>query len=63
MYKVICNKNECANKDAVYYIKEATNPTMCGGCKSDLTPELISQEEYDAVFDYDPFAEIPMEGI
>ena len=41
----------------------ASNPSICGGCKSDLTPQLMNQEEYDAVFDYDPFAEIPMEGI
>jgi hypothetical protein len=63
MYKAICKVNDCKNKDIVYYMSEATNPTMCGDCKSDLTPELMSQEEYDAVFDYDPFAKIPMEGI
>ena len=63
MFKLICNKQECTNKGIAYYMSEATNPTMCGGCKSDLIPELMSQEEYDAVFDYDPFAEIPMEGI
>jgi hypothetical protein len=62
MYKIICNQNECANKDIVYYMPEATNPTMCGGCKSDLKPELMSQEEYDAVFDYDPFAKIETIG-
>jgi len=62
MYKIICNKEFCENKNITYYMKEATNPTMCGGCKSNLIPELMSQEEYDAVFDYDPFAEIEIIG-
>jgi hypothetical protein len=61
MFKLICNKQECANKDIVYYMPEATNPSVCGGCKSNLTPELMGQEEYDAVFDYNPFAVIPID--
>ena len=63
MFKLICKKTNCQNKDVVYYMPNASNPSICGGCKSDLTPQLMNQEEYDAVFDYDPFAEIPMEGI
>ena len=58
MFKLICNQNECANKDVIYYMPEATNPTMCGACKEDITPIKITQEEYELVFDYDPFATI-----
>jgi hypothetical protein len=58
MFKLICNKEECANKDIIYYIPDATNPSMCGGCKQDIVPVEMSQEEFDEVFDYDPFATI-----
>jgi hypothetical protein len=60
MFKAICIKDNCDNKDVVYYMPEATNPTMCGGCKEDITPIEMTQEEYDSVFDYDPFAVIPL---
>ena len=60
MLKLICNKEECANKNIPYYMKEATNPSMCGGCKEDITPIEMTQEEYDSVFDYDPFAVTPL---
>ena len=62
MFKLICEKENCNNKDVVYYMPEATNPTMCGGCKQDIVPVEMSQQEFDEVFDYDPFAVIPMEG-
>jgi hypothetical protein len=58
MLKLICNQNECANKNIPYYMKEATNPSMCGGCKQSIIPVEMSQEEFDVVFDYDPFATI-----
>jgi hypothetical protein len=41
---------------------DASNPTMCGGCKQGIVPIEMSQAEFDDVFDYDPFAVIPMEG-
>jgi hypothetical protein len=62
MLKLICNKEECGNKDIVYYMPEVTNPSMCGGCKQGIVPIEMSQAEYDDVFDYDPFAIIPMNG-
>jgi hypothetical protein len=61
MYKIICKQHGCSNKDINYYMPEATNPTICGGCKSSLVPKLMSQEEYNQVFDYDPFLEIPLQ--
>jgi hypothetical protein len=61
MQKLVCIRNECQNANIVYYIPDATNPSMCGGCKSDLTPELMTQEEYDSVFDYDPFLQVPLQ--
>jgi hypothetical protein len=54
MYKIVCVKEFCINKDIIYYMIEASSPTICGGCKVDLTPELMKQEKYDEVFDYDP---------
>ena len=63
MFKIICDKNDCANKDITYYMKEATDPSMCGGCKQGIVPVEMSQTEFDDVFDYDPFAVIPMEGV
>ena len=62
MFKLICNKEECLNKGVVYYSPKATNPSMCGGCKQDIVPVEMSQQEFDEVFDYDPFAVVPMEG-
>ena len=56
MYKAICIKDNCDNKDVVYYIPEVEKQTMCGGCKKFITPTKMTQEEYDSVFDYDPFA-------
>ena len=53
MFKVICNNESCNNKDTVYYMREATNPSMCGSCKENITPTEMTQEEYDSVFDYD----------
>lgn len=61
MYKIICDKNECANKNIIYYKPESNNPIICGGCKFDLTPVKMSDKEYKEVFDYDPFAEIPIQ--
>lgn len=61
MHKVSCQNKSCINKDVIYYMPEATNPTKCGGCKSDLTPAKMSDKEYKEVFDYDPFAEIPIQ--
>jgi hypothetical protein len=58
MFKLICDKNDCTNKDIVYYMKDATNPSMCGGCKQSIIPVKMSEEEFDDVFDYDPFATI-----
>jgi hypothetical protein len=58
MYKLICNKEECTNKDIIYYMPDPTNPTICGGCKDTILPIEMTQEEYDSVFDYDPFATI-----
>jgi hypothetical protein len=63
MLKLICNKENCNNKDVTYYMPEATNPSMCGGCKQNIVPVEMSQQEFDDVFDYDPFAVIPMEGV
>jgi hypothetical protein len=62
MFKIICDKENCNNKDITYYMPDATNPTMCGGCKDAVVPVEMSQAEFDSVFDYDPFAIIPMEG-
>jgi hypothetical protein len=62
MFKIVCDKNDCANKGIIHYMKEATDPSMCGGCKQDIVPVEMSQQEFDEVFDYDPFAVIPMEG-
>ena len=62
MFKLICDKNDCANKDVVYYTPEGEEKTMCGGCKDAVVPVEMTQEEYDAVFDYNPFAVIPLEG-
>jgi hypothetical protein len=61
MYKIICNKKDCANKDIIYYSPRVNNLTICGACKSTLIPEIMSQEEYDKTFDYDPFAQIPLQ--
>jgi hypothetical protein len=61
MFKLICNEEECNNKDVVYYMTDASNPSMCGGCKEGITPIEMTQEEYDSVFDYDPFAIIPIQ--
>ncbi len=63
MFKIICDKESCNNKDVVYYIKETTDPSMCGGCKQNIVPVEMSQAEFDDVFDYDPFAVIPMKGV
>jgi hypothetical protein len=60
MFKAICTKDNCDNKDIVYYIPEVEEQTMCGGCKEDITPIEMTQEEYDSVFDYDPFAVTPL---
>jgi len=60
MFKLICDKNDCANKNILYYMKEATNPSMCGGCKENIIPTEMTQEEYNQVFDYDPYAIIPI---
>jgi hypothetical protein len=62
MFKLICNKEECANKDIPYYMKEATDPSMCGGCKDAVVPVEMSQAEFDDVFDYDPFVVTSMRG-
>lgn len=62
MFKLICYKESCINKNVVYYMFDISNPSMCGGCKDAIVPVEMTQEEYDAVFDYDPFAVIPMEG-
>jgi hypothetical protein len=61
MFKLICDKNDCANKNILYYMKEATNPSMCGGCKENIIPTEMTQEEYNQVFDYDPYAIIPIQ--
>ena len=58
MFKLICDKNDCTNKDIVYYMKDATNPSMCGGCKENIAPIEMTQEEYESTFDYDPYANI-----
>ena len=55
MYKIICKTENCENKDIAYYIPEPTDPTMCGGCKTDIKPIKMTKTEYDKVFDYDPF--------
>jgi hypothetical protein len=62
MFKLICDKNDCANKDVVYYVPEPSNPSMCGGCKDDIIPIEMTQKEFDEVFDYDPFAVTSMRG-
>lgn len=56
MFKVTCKNDDCVNKDLVNYIIEPTNPTMCGGCKTDLTPIEMTKKEFDKVFDYDVLA-------
>jgi hypothetical protein len=61
MFKLICDKESCNNKNVVYYMPEATNPSMCGDCKENISPTEMTQEEYDSVFDYDPFAVIPIQ--
>jgi hypothetical protein len=61
MFKIICEKENCNNKDITYYMPDATNPSMCGGCKDAVVPVEMTQEEYDQVFDYDPFAIIPIQ--
>jgi len=55
MFKIICKDFDCANKDITYYMPEASDPTMCGGCKTDIKPIKITKTEYDKVFDYDPY--------
>ncbi len=56
MLKLICNNDNCQNKNVAYYDPQATNPTMCGACKQNITPVEMSQQEFDEVFDYDPYA-------
>lgn len=63
MFKLICDKEECLNKDIIYYMSDVSNPSMCGGCKQNIVPVEMSQAEFDDVFDYDPFTVIPMEGV
>jgi|688.fasta_scaffold382406_3 hypothetical protein len=60
MFKIICKETECANKDLPYYMPQIEDKIMCGGCKKELTAKQMTDTEYNKVFDYDPFAEIPM---
>jgi len=60
MFKTICKETDCANKDVPYYMPEISQKVMCGGCKKNITPIEMTQEEYDSVFDYDPFAVTPL---
>lgn len=54
MYKVLCTQANCENKDIIYYLPTATNPTMCGGCKLEIKPKKMTETEFKQVFDYDP---------
>ena len=56
MFKILCKETDCVNKDITYYLPNATDPTMCGGCKNDIKPIKMSKTEFDKVFDYDPYA-------
>jgi hypothetical protein len=60
MYKAKCLENECINKDIVYYLPEVTEKVVCGGCKAILDAAEMSQQEFNQVFDYDPFAISPI---
>ena len=55
MFKIICNEISCNNKNVIYYMPDATDPTLCGGCKNNLKPIKMNKTEYEKVFDYDPF--------
>jgi hypothetical protein len=55
MFEIICEKENCNNKDVIYYIPEPTDPTMCGGCKTNLKPIKMSKTKFDKVFDYNPY--------
>jgi hypothetical protein len=55
MFKIICKTENCLNKDITYYSPESTDPTMCGGCKTDIKPVKMTKTEFDKVFDYDPY--------
>lgn len=55
MFKIICNEIVCDNKNIIYYMFEATDPTMCGGCKNNIKPIKMTKAEYEKIFDYDPF--------
>ena len=60
MYKFICQENQCSNKNVIYYLPQATDQVMCGGCKVLNSALKMSQAEFDEVFDYDPFAISPI---
>jgi hypothetical protein len=60
MYKLICKTEKCDNQEITYYIPEATDPTMCGGCKTNLKPIKMTKTEFDKIFDYDPFLITPI---
>ena len=55
MYKILCKETDCENKDQTYYVIEPTDPTMCGGCKTNIKPIKMSKTEFDKVFDYNPY--------
>jgi hypothetical protein len=59
MFKTTCSKKDCKNKDITYYMPEFTELTICGDCKTELKIFEMSKAEFDKVFDYDPFLEVP----
>ncbi len=57
MFEVICKEKECANKNKIYYFMEVMERITCGACQKELTAAEMSKEEFDEVFDYDPYKE------
>jgi hypothetical protein len=56
MFRVICKNYECVNKNKIYYFIEIMDTITCGGCEKNIVAVEMSQQEYNDVFDYDPYA-------
>jgi hypothetical protein len=55
MFKIICNSQDCANKNVIYYFTDISESTTCGGCKNELKAIKMTKTEYEKTFDYDPY--------
>lgn len=60
MYKFTCEVQGCRSQGIVNYIPQPSELVKCGGCGLFSAPIKMSESEYAQVFDYDPFAEIPL---